>query len=142
MAKKPEAVFSDYISAHLPDADISRIESLANLGFPDMSIADKLTGRIAYLENKVVSRGLQVKMRPHQVSFAVRHWSYGVPVFILIKHVLPGKRSGSVYLYPGAVADQLLLSGLRVAPLDTFPFPMALDNWQRLRHHLFESRFQ
>lgn len=142
MAKKPEAVFSDYILAHLPDVDISRIESMANLGFPDMSIADKLTGRIAYLENKVVSRGLQVKMRPHQISFALRHWSYGVPVFILIKHVLSGKRFGCVYLYPGAVADQLLLLGLRVPPLETFPFPMSAEHWQRIRHHLFESRFQ
>ena len=66
MARKPEAVFSDYIREHLPGVDISRVESVANLGFPDMVIANKETGTVGFLENKVVSRGLKIGLRPHQ----------------------------------------------------------------------------
>lgn len=118
MARKPESIFSDYVRERLPDVDISRVESVANLGFPDMVLVDRLgSGRVGFLENKVVQRGLKVSLRPHQVSFLVRHWSYGCPAFLLVKHLSIGKRIGLVFLYHGGQAADVLLEGLRVAPV-------------------------
>jgi hypothetical protein len=132
MAKKPESVFSDFIKTHLPDVDISRVESLASLGFPDMVIADKLgSGRVAFLENKVVQRGLKVGLRPHQVSFLVRHWSYGCPAFLLVKHLPIGKRIGLAFLYHGGQAADVLLEGLRVEPVRRWASD-SID-WEELR---------
>ena len=134
MARKPEAVFSDYIRQHLPDVDISRVESVANLGFPDMVIADKLTGHISFLENKVVQRGLKVGIRPHQVSFLFRHWFYGCPAYILVKHSPIGKRVGIVHLYHGGQAMALLAEGLRVPSVVSWP-SNAVD-WPLLKSYL------
>lgn len=132
MARKPEAVFSDYVRDNLRDVDISRVESVANLGFPDMVIADKLgSGRIGFVENKVVQRGLQVGLRPHQISFLFRHWSYGCPAFVLVKHLPIGKRIGMVNLYHGGQVMELAESGLRLAPVIRWP-SNGVD-WQRLR---------
>ena len=117
MARKPESVFSDYVRERLRDVDISRVESVANLGFPDMVLVDKCSGRVGFLENKVVQRGLKVGLRPHQVSFLVRHWSYGCPAFLLVKHLPIGKRIGLVFLYHGGQAADVLLEGLRVEPV-------------------------
>jgi hypothetical protein len=117
MARKPESVFSDYVRERLRDVDISRVESVANLGFPDMVLVDKCSGRVSFLENKVVQRGLKVGLRPHQVSFLVRHWSYGCPAFLLVKHLPIGKRIGLVFLYHGGQAADVLLEGLRVEPV-------------------------
>lgn len=132
MARKPESVFSDYVRERLRDVDISRVESVANLGFPDMVVADKLgSGRVGFLENKVVQRGLKVGLRPHQVSFLVRHWSYGCPAFLLVKHLPIGKRIGLVFLYHGGQVTDVLLEGLRVTPVRRWPSD-AVD-WEELR---------
>jgi hypothetical protein len=135
MAKKPESVFSDHVREHLPDVDISRVESVANLGFPDMVIADRLgSGRIGFLENKVVSRGLQVGMRPHQVSFLYRHWHYGCPAFVFVKHLPAGKRVAMLNLYHGGQTLELATVGLRLDPIMRWP-SNGVD-WQRLRGFL------
>jgi len=132
MARKPESIFSDYVRERLRDVDISRVESVANLGFPDMVVADKLgSGRVGFLENKVVQRGLKVGLRPHQVSFLVRHWSYGCPAFLLVKHLPIGKRIGLVFLYHGGQVTDVLLEGLRVAPVRRWSSD-AVD-WEELR---------
>lgn len=132
MARKPEAVFSDYIRDHLRGVDISRVESVANLGFPDMVVADKLgSGRLGFVENKVVQRGLQVGLRPHQISFLFRHWQYGCPAFVLVKHQPAGKRAGIVNLYHGGQCMELAEVGLRLDPVIRWP-SNAVD-WERLR---------
>ena len=132
MARKPEAVFSDYIRDHLRDVDISRVESVANLGFPDMVVADKLgSGRVGFVENKVVQRGLQVGLRPHQISFLFRHWQYGCPAFVLVKHLPVGKRVGMVNLYHGGQSMELAEVGLRLDPVIRWPSNGV--NWELLR---------
>ena len=132
MARKPESIFSDYVRERLQDVDISRVESVANLGFPDMVVADKLGGgRVGFLENKVVRRGLKVDIRPHQISFLFRHWSYGCPAFLLVKHLPIGKRIGLVCLYHGGQAPDVALEGLRVAPVRRWSSD-AVD-WEELR---------
>jgi hypothetical protein len=131
MARKPESIFSDYVRERLRDVDISRVESVANLGFPDMVLVDKCSGRVGFLENKVVQRGLKVGLRPHQVSFLVRHWSYGCPAFLLVKHLPIGKRIGLVFLYHGGQAADVLLEGLRVEPVRRWASD-AID-WEELR---------
>ena len=135
MARKPESVFSDYLKTHLPEVDISRVESLASLGFPDRVIADKLgTGRVAFLENKVVQRGLKVDLRPHQISFLFRHWEYCCNAFLLVKHLPIGKRVAIINLYHGGQVMDIARNGLRVDPVIRWP-SNAVD-WQRLRGFL------
>jgi hypothetical protein len=134
MARKPEAVFSDYIREHLPNVDISRVESLANLGFPDMVVANKETGAVGFLENKVVSRGLKIALRPHQASFLYRHWSYGCPAYLLVKHLPIGKRIGIVNLYHGGQSLELVETGLRVDPVARWPSNGV--NWEAIRDYL------
>ena len=135
MAKKPEAVFSEYIRERLPSVDISRVESVANLGFPDMVIADKMgSGRVGFLENKVVQRGLKINLRPHQVSFLYRHWLYGCPAYVLVKHLPIGKRDAIVFLYHGGQCDDLLSQGLRVQPV--IKWAMEEINWKLLKDYL------
>lgn len=135
MARKPEAVFSEYIREHLQGVDISRVESVANLGFPDMVIADKSgSGRVGFLENKVVQRGLKVGLRPHQISFLYRHWLYGCPAFVLVKYFPIGKKKPIVFLYHGGQCDELLAQGLRVQPVIKWEIDQI--DWKLLKDYL------
>jgi hypothetical protein len=131
MARKPEAVFSDWIRDGLIDVDITRVESRASLGFPDMVIVDKSgTGKVCFLENKVVQRGLKIDLRPHQVSFLFRHWKYGCSTFVLVKHLPVGKRVAMINLYSGGQVMELLENGLRVDPI--FRYPSNGMDWEQL----------
>lgn len=138
MAKKPEAVFSRHVIAMLPGFDIVRVETVASLGFPDMVLTDKGgTGKVCFLENKVVSRGLKVGLRPHQVSFLFRQWSYGASAYILVKHVPAGKRVGKICLYEGGQAMALSEKGLSLDPV--LLFSTAAVDWQQIREKLLSK---
>ena len=121
MASTPEARFAAKVRDSLPDAYITRIESRVGLGTPDMLVALKNTGQFAMLELKVVTRGLKVKLSPHQISFMLRHASIGCLVYVLVLHKKEGERVGEVLLYSGADADKLVTDGLRVEPLARWP---------------------
>ena len=138
MAKKPEAVFSEYLRDHLLNVDISRIESMANLGFPDMVVVGKTCGSVGFVENKVVSRGLQVGLRPHQISFLYRHAQYGCAAHVVVKHCLPGKRLYTINVYNGNQVLALAEEGLRLAPV----FRAASDsiNWEQLTEILLKGQ--
>jgi hypothetical protein len=121
MSTTPEARFSAKIRAALPDCYVTRIESRTTLGIPDMLIGLKHIGKFAMVELKVVTSGLKVRLRPHQVAFLVSHASIGCPVFVLVLHKKEGERVGMVHLYHGRDADKLVTEGLRMEPLLSFP---------------------
>ena len=59
---------------------ITRVESVATLGFPDCVLA--LAGKLFLVELKVATPSGRVKVSPHQVAFHVGHQD--VPCFILV----------------------------------------------------------
>lgn len=137
MAKKPEARFSARIVKNLQGFYIDRIESRVGLGIPDMFLTCKTTGKILAIENKAVTRGLKVPLRPHQVSYLLSRAMVGAPVYVLVLHKKEGEAVGRVCLYSGADADVLTREGLRLKPLAEWP-----DNkieWHRLGYILMSG---
>ena len=61
---------------------ITRVESVATLGFPDCVLA--LAGKLFLVELKVATPSGRVKVSPHQVAFHVGHQDF--PCFILVAH--------------------------------------------------------
>lgn len=61
---------------------ITRVESVATLGFPDCVLA--LAGNLFLVELKVATPSGRVKISPHQVAFHIGHQD--VPCFILVAH--------------------------------------------------------
>jgi len=113
----PESRFSGVVREKLKGygCEIERIENRVNLGIPDMLVG--AAAGFCMLELKVVTRGLKVSLRPHQVAFMIRHSTANRPVFILVKDE-PRKR---ICLYAGSQAVQLVEEGLRLPPLYEWP---------------------
>ena len=117
MALTPEARFSARVRDGLKEhgCDVERIENRVNLGVSDMFVG--AGDRFAAVELKVVSRGQQVKLRPHQIAFLTRHGLKGRPTFVLI-HCAAVDR---IRLYSGNQAMDLATEGLRLPPLHEWP---------------------
>jgi hypothetical protein len=112
MSAAPEALFSARVRAGLKacGCDVERIENRVNLGVSDMFIG--AGSQFAAVELKVVSRGLAVKLRPHQISFLTRHALKGRPAFVLVKYSV----ANEIRIYNGDQAIALSTEGLRLAP--------------------------
>lgn len=126
----PEARFAAKVRGSIPDCYVTRIESRVGLGIPDMLLAFKDTGTFVMLELKAVTRGLQVRLSPHQIAFLTKHASIGCPAFLLVLHKKEGDRTGRVLLYHGRDAVALSNQGIRMTPLESW----ATDSmdWERL----------
>ena len=115
--------------------DIERIENRVNLGVPDMLVG--VDSRFVMVELKVVTSGLKVALRSHQVAFATRHTAAGRPCFFLVKRANGTASSqsavppDSIALYKGSAAIELYQQGLRLAPLAWWP-SRTMD-WSELR---------
>ena len=121
MATTPEARFSSRVRMGLSECgcDIDRVENRVNLGIADMLIG--VNNLFVTVELKVVSRGLKVQLRPHQVSFSTKHSAKGRPSFILIRHERNTAHPGKIMLYHGRQAVELVTEGLRLEPLAEWP---------------------
>lgn len=111
-----------------------------NLGFPDCLIALKPEGIFVPVELKVVRRGRQIDLRPHQVAFHVSHADMGCPTFILVEYHPPGTvsaRKAELLLYHGAQAIELTRLGVDTVPVDRWNY--AAPMWHRLRWHLGDN---
>ena len=130
MALTPEARFSARVRDGLKacGCDIERIENRVNLGVSDMLIG--VGSLFVTVELKVVSRGLQVKLRPHQISFLTRHALKGRPAFVLVKC----EAADEIRLYHGNQAVELSTEGLRLPPL--FSWPSRGMAWEKLSEAL------
>ncbi len=118
---KPEAAFAARVAQGLAlhGVDVDRIENRINLGLPDMLVG--AGPGFAMMELKVVERGLQVGLRPHQVAFLTRHAAKGRPCFVLVQYKGTATKPAAVLLYHGMDAVALAEQGLRVAPLREWP---------------------
>lgn len=135
MATTPESRFAQRVRGSLGGCDIERIENRVNLGVPDMLVG--VDSRFVMVELKVVTSGLKVSLRSHQVAFATRHTAAGRPSFVLVKRDGGAASSqsavppDSIALYKGAAAIELYQQGLRLAPLAWWP-SRTMD-WSALR---------
>jgi len=119
---KPEARFSARVRDALLrfDVGIERIENRVNLGIPDMLVG--VGDRFVMMELKVVSSGLKVSLRPHQIAFLTRHAAKGRPCFILVLQeggttLKPAK----IHLYRGSDAMDVAAHGLRHPAVAVWP---------------------
>ena len=115
----PEARFSARVKAGLVNCSIERIENRVNLGIPDMLVG--IGDRFVLLELKVVSKGLKVGIRPHQVAFMVRHTSQERPCYVLVLDMGNTLRPSTIRLYEGRDAMRLLREGIKLEPLRCWP---------------------
>jgi hypothetical protein len=133
----PEARFSKRVREGLVKAgcDVERIENRVNLGISDMLVG--AGSRFVALELKVVSAGLAVGLRPHQIAFMARHAAKGRPCFVLVLDEGNSRRPSSVCLYHGEAAVQLASEGLRLEPLKRWP--NIRMPWEELAQWLADS---
>jgi hypothetical protein len=120
---------------------MTRIESRVNLGIPDVLIAFKNPSKFVMLELKVVKRGRQVALSPHQVSFHMAHADLKCPTFILVQYHPPGTtslRAAEFMLYRGSQAADLLRDGIDLEPMESWPASGPI--WNMLRLRLTESQ--
>ena len=128
MATTPEARFSARVRDGLKSVgcDIERIENRVNLGVSDMLVG--VLDCFVTVELKVVSRGLKVTLRPHQIAFLTRHALMGRPCFVLVLNV------DRILLYHGRDAVALAADGLRLPPMAEWK-SRGMD-WLTLRDYL------
>lgn len=115
----PEAAFAARVRDGLRPfgVDTERVENRVNLGVSDMLVG--AGDRFATIELKVVARGLQVKLRPHQVAFLARHADR--PCYVLIHHLASTVRPARVLLFAGSQAIALAEQGLKLPALREWP---------------------
>ncbi len=122
------------VQENLPKSHITRIESRAGLGIPDMLIALEPEGVFVMLELKVVQKGKKVNLSPHQISFLIKHSTLGAPVFLLVQHKLLGGTSNYLSLYKGGSAIEVFERGIDAPFLLRYP-AVAVD-WKEIRKML------
>lgn len=115
----PEARFSARVKAGLASCDIERVENRVNLGVPDMMVG--VGDRFVLVELKVVTKGLKVGLRPHQIAFMTRHAAKGRPCFVLVLDMGNTLRPSTIRLYHGRDAMQLATEGIKLEPLRCWP---------------------
>ncbi len=115
----PEARFSARVKSGLVHCDIERVENRVNLGVPDMMIG--VGERFVLVELKVVSKGLKVGLRPHQIAFMTRHAAKGRPCFVLVHDMGNTLRPSTIRLYHGRDAMALATEGIKLDPLRCWP---------------------
>lgn len=125
------------VQTNLPRSHITRIESRAGLGIPDMLIALHPEGLFVMLELKVVQKGKKVNLSPHQISFLIKHSTLGAPVFVLVQHKILGERENYLSLYKGESAIELFERGIDAPFLLRCKCPNA--DWEGIRKMLLTS---
>lgn len=137
MAAKPETLLYQRLRDNLPDScRIVRIESRVGLGFPDCIVLIKGFGFVL-LELKVVKRGKQVRLSPHQVAFHTICGSMQVPCYVLVQYHPPGAptlRGAEWLLYYAGQAQELLREGVDLPPVAAWPADQVL--WHMLKNSL------
>jgi hypothetical protein len=97
----------------------------------------KPEGIFVPVELKVVRRGRQVQLSPHQVAFHVKHSAMKCPTYILVEYHPPGTvsaRKAELLLFRGDQALELINAGIDTPPVARWSYATPL--WHMLRHHL------
>lgn len=137
MPMKPEMRLYRRLKDCLRDCHLSRLESRVGLGIPDVLIGFK-EGQFVMLELKVVNRGKQVRLSPHQVAFHLKHADYGCPTFILVHHIPRGVvKESMLLLYGGDQVMELSKLGVDLQPVGQWSWTGAM--WEMIRHKLLTA---
>jgi hypothetical protein len=108
---------------------MTRVESSATLGFPDVLVAKG--GRFVLVELKVLPTGNRPLISPHQVAF---HMSHGdLPVYMLVS--VGEGRGRSLFLYPGLDVLKLSTEGVR-ACAPKLEVPDSPEGWIQVANAL------
>ena len=126
---RPETIFASEFQAGLKgvSAEPEGIENKVNLGTPDQLVG--IDDEFVFVELKVVSSGRKIKLRPHQVSFLVRHGRMGRLCWIFAK-VIQGQR---YLLFRGQDAFEVLERGIDHPPIASW---QGRVDWQELAGEL------
>lgn len=103
-----------------PDLKFTRLESWASQGVPDLVICSE-KGVFYFVELKT-TKGMAVKLSPHQVSWLTQHKHAPTYVFVHTKNA-------EIFVYKGSQAVDLIHKGLLVKPVHHFPAPV---NWSEI----------
>lgn len=98
-------------SKQLPQYKLTRLESWATLGVPDLLVCDD-EGVFHLIELKSIT-GKAAKLSPHQISFFSRHSNASVWVLI---YRSGGAIAPQVYLFHGSKVLELAEKGLNAEP--------------------------
>ena len=98
--------FKKAVATHKPAWKLTRIETWAMPGIPDVLICDE-EGNLLLVELKVAS-AFSVNLSPHQISFLTSHSK--APVWLLVG------RDEELFLYRGSAAVEVGVKGLKVKP--------------------------
>jgi len=113
---KPESIFWKEVKSKLKDFSLTRLESWASAGVPDVLAYNK-NGTFFTIELKVTT-GNKLRFSPHQISFHMRHTDN---TFVLAKVL--GQRAPK--LYAGIQVETLHWQGHEpVAPV--------ADSWTKI----------
>ena len=118
MSSGPESALFKNVKKKLVDALVVPLENRVNLGIPDCLIATPPT--YSMLELKVVKTGKKVRLSPHQIAFALKHGSMGMPTYILVQWHPKGTTKASetrLLLYHGTQAQELHERGVDTLPV-------------------------
>jgi hypothetical protein len=105
---------------NLEGCQMTRLESRASLGTPDILVAWR-EGIFSTIETKVVKSGLKVALSAHQVSWHMRTAEMGCPAHLIVAALEAAKRPATLKVYRAGQARELALHGLRVEPAAAFP---------------------
>ena len=86
---------------------LTRIESVATAGVPDVYVVDKATGTATWVELKIV-RGRKLNIGPEQVAWILRHTNCGLNVKIV------ARKDNTIFLWPGSLVVELVDKGIDV----------------------------
>ena len=86
---------------------LTRIESIATPGVPDVLLVSKKSGNQAWVELKII-RGRKPKFGTEQVGWILRHSNLGVGVYIL------ARKDDTIFLWPGTKVMEIIDKGTDV----------------------------
>ena len=101
-----------------PNIRLTRLESWASLGVPDLVVCSEL-GKFYFVELKT-TKGFAVRLSPHQVSWMTQHKHAPTYIFVHTKNA-------DIFVYNGEQAIELVDRGLLLEPQFKFSNPV---NWQ------------
>ena len=139
MPSGPEAALHKRVKTNLPDATIVRLENRVKLGIPDCLLA--LPPTYSMVELKVVKTGKKVRLSPHQIAFALKHGTMGMPTYILVQWHPKGTTKAAetrLLLYHGTQAQELHEKGVETLPVAQWALNAV--NWSEMRAEIVKGR--
>ena len=120
---------------HLPEAFWQSVETWSTgQGVPDVHYLFP-PGKAGWIENKLVTSGWEIGIRPGQVGWLSRYARLGGRCFVAVR-VIKRNNVDELWLYNGGDVKQLTIEGLRKDPFGLFAGGPARWNWKRIEHCL------